>query len=43
MKHIKMFERFRKGSKISKKNEEFIMGGTETAPVIAPPATPASP
>jgi hypothetical protein len=36
-----MFERFRKGSKISKKNEEFTYG-TETAPapVIAPPATP---
>ncbi len=41
MKHIKMFERFRRGSKISKKNEDFTYG-TETAPapVIAPPATP---
>ena len=40
MKHIKMFEKFRKGSDFQKKYEEFIMGDTETAPVIAPPSTP---
>lgn len=40
MKRIKMFEKFRNASKFSKKNEEFIMGDTETAPVIAPPSTP---
>lgn len=41
MKHIKMFEKFRKGSEFQKKYEEFIIAGdTETAPVTAPPSTP---